>query len=74
MDEQIDSCAIMSCFVDFHMQDSGHYSINTKARGKFADANTNIRLICMSYCTDSDIVQMEEQMKLSEKFNENDFD
>ena len=31
------------------------------------------RLVCMSY-TDLNIVKMEEQITLSAKFNENDFD
>ena len=52
------------------MQASG---VTTKASGKFAVVRIDKRLVCKSYA-DSDIMKMEEQMTLTEKFNDNDFD
>ena len=63
----------MTCFAAFHMQDSGRYFINTEASSKFVVVNIDERLVCKSY-TASDIVKMEEQATLNEKFAENHFD
>ena len=52
------------------MQDSEQHSTNTKASGKFAIAGIDKRFVCESDM-DSDIVIMEEQATLSEKFSEN---
>ena len=55
------------------MQDSVQYFINTEASDKFAVAGINKRLVCKCF-TASNIVKMEEQATLGEKFGENDFD
>ena len=48
--------AAMTCFVTFHKQDSGHYSIDIEASSKFAAADIDGRLVCKS-CTNLDIVK-----------------
>ena len=54
------------------MQDSRQFSISTKASGQFAVACIDKRLVCKSN-TNLDIVEMEEQVTLSENLSENDF-
>ena len=59
----------MTAFAAFHIKDSGQYSINTKASGKFAQKTCKHELY-----TDSDTVKLKEQAILSEDLSVNDFD
>ena len=73
MYQQIDSQAIMTGFVVFHIQGIGQYTIRRKANSMFAvtciNKDLNARVIQLLL-----FVKTEEQVKLSNKFSETDFD
>ena len=62
----------MAGFLAFHMQDPGQCSISTNQVANLQLQVIDKRLECKSN-TDLDIVKMEAQVTLSEKFGENDF-
>ena len=59
---------LVTCFAPLHLQNFG----NTPSIQKLAQVCS--QKTCSRSYTDSDIVKLEEQMTLSEKFTESDFD